>query len=163
LSRGPAGARLVRQLAPLVSLRVGLRWYSACRSRPFLERACHADQLVLGSSGSSRHWSRSALVFAVCACCKILRCVRLLHNSVPWWLVCRSRTALVSAAHFLSAAQSPARTNSTGIRLLLSVPHSWSFSFDCPASQVKTRPKCDRITPSHPLSWPCVSDLLTPI
>ncbi len=22
------------------------------------------------------------------------------------------------------------------------------------------RPKCDRITPPHPLSWPCVSDLL---
>ncbi len=31
---------------------------------------------------------------------------------------------------------------------------------DCPASQVKRRPKCDRIAPSHPLSWPCVSDLL---
>ncbi len=31
----------------------------------------------------------------------------------------------------------------------------------CPASQVKRRPKCDRIAPSHPLSWPCVSDLLT--
>ncbi len=30
----------------------------------------------------------------------------------------------------------------------------------CPASQVRRRPKCDRITPSHPLSWPCVSDLL---
>ena len=30
----------------------------------------------------------------------------------------------------------------------------------CPASQVKRRPKCDRIAPSHPLSWPCVSDLL---
>ncbi len=54
---------------PLVSLRAGLRWFSACRSRPFLERTCHGDRLVLGSSGSSRHWSRSALVFAVCACC----------------------------------------------------------------------------------------------
>jgi hypothetical protein len=30
----------------------------------------------------------------------------------------------------------------------------------CPASQVKRRPKCDRIAPSHSLSWPCVSDLL---
>jgi hypothetical protein len=69
LSRRPAGTRLVRQLAPLVSLRAGLRWFSACRSRPFLERACHADRLVLGSSGSSRHWSRSALISAVCACC----------------------------------------------------------------------------------------------
>ena len=49
----------------------GLRCCSACRSRSFLERACHADRLVLGSSGSSRHWSRSALVSAVCACCTI--------------------------------------------------------------------------------------------
>jgi len=62
---------------------------------------------------------------------------------------------------FLSAAQSPARANSTGIRPLSSVPHLWSSSFDCPASQVKRRPKCDRIAPPHPLSWPCVSDLLT--
>jgi len=36
-----------------------------------------------------------------------------------------------------------------------------NIGFDCPASQVKRRPKCDRIAPSHPLSWPCVSDLLT--
>ena len=35
--------------------------------------------------------------------------------------------------------------------------HSYYY---CPASQVKRRPKCDRIAPSHPLSWPCVSDLL---
>ena len=61
---------------------------------------------------------------------------------------------------FFSAAQSPARANSAGIRSLSSVPHLWSSSFDCPASQVKRRPKCDRIAPSHPLSWPCVSDLL---
>jgi len=47
-------------LAPLA----GFRWFRAGRSRSFLERACHADRLVLGSSGSSRHWSRSALVSA---------------------------------------------------------------------------------------------------
>jgi hypothetical protein len=85
------------------------RWsplVSACRSRSFLERACHADRLVLSSSGSSRHWSRSALVSAVCACCTNPRCVRL-YDSVPWWLVCRSRTALVSAAHFFSGRSVP--------------------------------------------------------
>ncbi len=32
----------------------------------------------------------------------------------------------------------------------------------CPASSGKEKTKCDRIAPSHPLSWPCVSDLLTP-
>jgi hypothetical protein len=42
----------------------GLRWFRAGRSRSFLERACHADRLVLGWSVSSRHWSRSALVSA---------------------------------------------------------------------------------------------------
>ncbi|MFO0005964.1 MAG: hypothetical protein ACK559_33050 [bacterium] len=52
-------------LAPLASF----RWFRAGCSRSFLERACHADRLALGSSGSSRHWSRSALVFAACACC----------------------------------------------------------------------------------------------
>jgi hypothetical protein len=30
----------------------------------------------------------------------------------------------------------------------------------CPASLGKEKTKCDRIAPSHPLSWPCVSDLL---
>ncbi|MFN9906767.1 MAG: hypothetical protein ACK56F_11705, partial [bacterium] len=59
------------------------------------------------------------------------------------------------------AAQSPARANSTGIRLLSTVPHLWSSSIDCPASSGKDKTKCDRIAPSHPLSWPCVSDLLT--
>ncbi len=254
--------------AGLASL-AGLRWFRAGRSRSFLERACHADRLVLGSSGSSRHWSRSAPVSADSA--RVgplvslrssatglaspaglrwfssgrlvsagsaraaplaplrswgraaglrwfssgrlvsagsaraaplaslhagsaraaplaslrssvgplvsagsaragwsplvqlgpagLRCVRLLHSSVSWSLALRSRT-LVSAAHFLSDARSPARANPTEIRLLSSVPHLWSSSFDCPTSQVKRRQKCDRIAPSHPLSWPCVSDLL---
>jgi hypothetical protein len=32
----------------------------------------------------------------------------------------------------------------------------------CPASSGKEKTKCDRIAPSHPLSWPCVSDLITP-
>ena len=43
-----------------------------------------------------------ALVSAVCACCTTqspgLRCVHLLHDSVAWWLILRSRAALVSAA-----------------------------------------------------------------
>jgi hypothetical protein len=102
----------------------GLRWFRAGRSRPFLERACHVDRLVLGSSGSSRHWSHSVLVSADSA------------RAAPLASLRRSR-ALVSAAHFLSDARSPARANSTGIRLLSSVPHLWSSSFDCPASQVK--------------------------
>ncbi len=47
-----------------LALPAGSRWFRAGRSRPFLERTCHADRLVLGLSGSSRHWSRSALVSA---------------------------------------------------------------------------------------------------
>jgi hypothetical protein len=39
----------------------GVRSPCAGRSGSLLEHACHADRLVLGSSGSSRHWSRSAL------------------------------------------------------------------------------------------------------
>jgi hypothetical protein len=42
----------------------GVRSSRAGRSGSFLERACHVDRLVLGSSGSSRHWSCSALVSA---------------------------------------------------------------------------------------------------
>ncbi len=38
------------------------------------------------------------------------------------------------------AAQYPARANSTGIRLLSSVPHLWSSSFDCPVSPERRRP-----------------------
>ena len=30
----------------------------------------------------------------------------------------------------------------------------------CPASSGEEKTKCDRIAPSHPLRWPCVSDLL---
>ena len=149
MSRGPAGTRLVRQLAPLVSLRAGLRWFSACRSRSFLERAWRAE------SAGTRLARYLAPLFSLRAG---LRCVRLLHDSVSWWLVRRSRAALVSAAHFLSAAQSPARANSTGIRLLSSVPHSWSSSFDCPASQVKKNQA--HLPRREPLSWFCVSDLL---
>ena len=42
----------------------GVRSSRAGCSGSLLERACRADRLVLGSSGSSRHWSRSALVSA---------------------------------------------------------------------------------------------------
>jgi hypothetical protein len=252
----------------------GFRWFRAGRSRSFLERACHADRLVLGSSGSSRHWSRSSaragpLVSAgsaragpqvslrssgrttglrwfssgratgltpqlgsghwsplaqlgpghwsrsaaraghwSCSAARVgplvsagsaragplvsfrssgratglrwfslgratglapqlgsghwsplagLRCVRLSHSSVSWSLARRSCT-LVSAAHFFSAARSPASANSTGIWLLSSVPHLWSSSFDCPASQVKKNQA--HLLNREPLSWFCVSDLL---
>ncbi len=112
----------------------------------------------------------SLLVVAVCTCCTTQspgrRCVHLLHDSVSWSSLCALVARLSPAPRwslpppFLSAAQSPPRANSTGIRLLSSVPHLWSSSFDCPASPGKEKTKCDRIAPSHPLSWPCVSDLL---
>ena len=188
MSRGTTGSWLVRQLAPLVSLRrlvsaspalvalgpflsalvtqtgwfssrpaaraTGLdpRWsplVSACRSRSFLERACHADRLALGSSGSSRHWSRSALVSAVCACCTTQS-----PGGSSVGLALRWSPPLTPSV----AAQSPVRANSTGIRLLLSVPHLWSSSFDCPASQVKKNQA--HLLRREPLSWFCVSDLL---
>jgi hypothetical protein len=103
----------------------------------FLERACHADRLVLGTSGSSRYWSRSALVSTGSALVALgpflsalvtrtgwfsarpaaratglaprwsLLVLRLSQSLVSWWLVLRSRV-LASAAHFLSAtARSP--------------------------------------------------------
>ena len=84
------------------------------------------------------------------------RCVLLLHDSVPWWLVRRSRAALVSAAHSFS----PLRA-----RTPLEFGYSRQFhtggcySFDCPASQVKkteVRPDCS----FAPTQRPCVSDLL---
>ncbi len=47
-------------------------------------------------------------------------------------------------------------SDSTGIWLLSSSPTLVAgYSFDCPASLRKRRPKCDRITPPHLLSWPC--------
>ncbi len=188
MSRGSAGSWLVRQLAPLVSLcrlvsassalvalgpflsalvtrtgwcsarpaarAAGLAppWsplVSACRSRSILERSCHADRLVLGSSGSSRHWSRSALASAVCACRTTQSPGGSSVGLAPRW-----SPPLTSSV----AAQSPARANSTGIRLLSSVPHSWSSSFDCPASQVKKNQA--HLLRREPLSWFCVSDLL---
>ncbi len=43
---------------------------------------------------------------------------------------------------------------SSFLRFYLNLP-------DCHASSGKEKTKCDRIAPWHPLSWPCVSDLLT--
>ena len=61
-------------------------------------------------------------------------------------------------------AQSPARANSTGIRLLSTVPHLWSSSFDCPASPGKEKTKCGWISPpTHsdgPVSQTCLHRLL---
>jgi hypothetical protein len=113
--------------APLASLcssgqATGLHWFSSgCATRL-------APQLGSG------HWSLLVQLGPAG-----LRCVRLSHSSVFWSLALRSRV-LVSAAHFLSDARSPARANLTGIWLLSSVPHLWSFSFDCPASPERKRP-----------------------
>ena len=135
--------------APLASLRssgqaAGLHLFTSGRATR------------LASQLGSGHWSPLVQLGPAG-----LRRVRLPHSSVFWSLALRSR-ALASAAHFLSDARSSARANPTGIRLLSSVPHLWSSSFDCPASPGKEKTMCDRIAPSHPLSWPCVSDLLTP-
>ncbi len=165
------------RVGPLVSLRssptgltspAGLGWFSLGLATSLALRWSLLIQLGSG------HWSRFAahplvsprrLVSAGSAWAAPLAslrtglcCVRLLHSSVSWWLVRRSR-ALVSAAHFLSAARSPARANSTGIRLLLSVPHLWPKSFECPASHVKKNQA--HLLNIEPHSWFCVSDLLT--
>ena len=150
----------------------GFRWFRAGCSWPFVERAFHAGQLVLGSSNSSRHWSRSALVSAGSALVALgpfLSALgarnRLVLGSPGTSRHC-SRSALVFAVCACCttqspgcssvglaprwslpvtssvAAQSPARANSTGIRSLSSVPHLWSSSFDCPASSGKEKTKC---------------------
>ena len=149
-----------------------------------LRAGLHSSRAGLRSSGSSRHWSRFALAPARPALVparpvaratglaprwpplvpRWSRCACLLHDSVPWWLVRRSRAALVSAATPSVAAQSPARANSTGIRLLSTVPHLWSSSIDCPASSGKEKTKCDRIAPrthsAGPVSQTCLLRLL---
>jgi hypothetical protein len=194
--RGAAGSWLVRQLAPLVSLRrlVSARTALAAlgpflsalvaRNRWLLARpaapatgltppagvrssragcsgSCHSDRLVLGSSGSSRRWSRSVLVSAspalaalgpflsarvtrtgwysarpvaratglapcwspLCAFVARSSRVHLLHDSVSWWLVRRSRAALVSAGHSFSGG---------------SVPHAHEFHWNSAALDSST-------------------------
>jgi hypothetical protein len=134
-------------LAPLAGVR---------SSRAGRSGSCHVDRLVLGSSGSSRHWSRSALVSAspalvsaVCTCCTTQS-----PGGSSVGLALRWSPPLTPSV----AAQSPARANSTGIQLLSSVPHLWSSSFDCPASQVKKNQA--HLLRREPLSWFCVSDML---
>ncbi len=114
----------------------GLRWFRAGRSRSFLERACHAHRLVLGSSGSSRHWSRSALVFAVCACCTTQSPGGSSVGLAPRWSL---------------PPTSPVPLSPSRARIPLEFGYSRQFhtrgcySFDCPASQVKkteVRPDC---------------------
>ena len=61
--------------------------------------------------------------------------VLLLSQSSVFWRLVRGTWALVSAAHFLSAT---ARSSRARIPLEFGcsrpVPHSWLYSFDCPAS-----------------------------
>ncbi len=180
----------------------GLRWFQAGCSRSFLERACHADRLVLGSSGSSRHWSRSALVSAGIALVALgpflstlvtrtgwysARPVARAAGLAPRWSPLCALVARVFAVCACCTTQSPGGS-SVGLALCWSPPLTSSvplspprariplefgysrqfhtrgcYSFDCPASPERRRPKCGRITPPHLLSWPCVSDLLTPI
>ncbi len=146
----------------------GVRSPRAGCSGSFLERARHADQLMLGASGSSRHWSRSALVSARPAlvalgpflsalvtrtCWYSARPVAHATGLAPRWsplcalvarsslcaLVCMTQSPGGSSVGLALrwspplapsvAARSPARTNSTGIRLLSSVPHWWLLQF----------------------------------
>jgi len=58
-------------------------------------------------------------------------------------------------------AQSPARANSTGIRLLSTVPHLWSSSFDCPASPERRRPSAASFRPRTHSDGPVSQTLLT--
>ena len=194
-SRGPASFWLVRQLAPLVSLRrlvsarlalvsarpaaraTGLapRWFSSGRATSLSPRwSARVGPLV--STGSARaaplaslcssgqaaglHWFSSIratrlapqLGSPLCAlaarsplCALVARLSPLVARpkvSCRAGLVAGSPCPDVLMPPFLSAAQSPARANSTGIRPLSSVPHLWSSSFDCPASPGKEKTKC---------------------
>jgi hypothetical protein len=93
--------------------------------RSVLARACHAEPLVLGLSGSFRRWS-----------CFAGWPPLLLRLSQPSLVTCH--LSLVSAAHFLSAT---ARSSRARIPLEFGcsrpVLHSWLYSFDCPTNQVK--------------------------
>jgi hypothetical protein len=145
--------------APLASLRSSGRAAGLCGSARAAPLASLSDDSarsaplgLLRSSGQAAGlcwFSSGQLVFAVCAC-------RTPQSSG------RSPSGLArsSLPPTFSDARSLAHANPTGIWLLSSVPHLWSSSFDCPASPGKEKTKCDRIAPSHPLSWPCVSDLL---
>jgi hypothetical protein len=145
----------------------GFRWFRAGCSWPFVERAFHAGQLVLGSSNSSRHWSRSALVSAGSALVALgpfLSALgarnRLVLGSPGTSRHC-SRSALVFAVCACCTTQSPGGS-SVGLAprwslpptspVLLSPPRAriplefscsrqfhtrGCHSFDCPASQVK--------------------------
>jgi len=178
---------LVRWSAPLVSLRAGLarpavvssgraaglHWFSSsatslpprwsARVGPLVSTGSARAPLVPLRAGSARAAPLCALAARSPLCALVARLSPLVARPK---VSCRAGPVAGSLCPdglpplFFSAAQSPARANSAGIRPLSSVPHLWSSSFDCPASQVKRRPKCDRIAPSHPLSWPCVSDLL---
>jgi hypothetical protein len=147
--------------ARLVLAALGPRWFSSSRATSLSPRwSARVGPLV--STGSARA-ALCALAARSPLCALVARFSPLVARPK---VSCRAGPVAGSPCPdglpplFFSAAQSPARANSAGIRSLSSVPHLWSSSFDCPASQVKRRPKCDRIAPSHPLSWPCVSDLL---
>ncbi len=160
----------------------GLHWFSSsatslsprwsARVGPLVSTGSARAPLASLRAGQlgSRHWSLSALVqLGPRHCVHLLhdpRCVHLLHDSVPWsrpkvscpaGLVAGSPCPDSLPPLFFSAAQSPARANSTGIRSLSSVPHLWSSSFDCPASQVKRRPSASSRTHSDgPVSQTCL-------
>jgi hypothetical protein len=43
------------------------------------------------------------------------------------------------------------------------VPHLWPTVLTVPQASESRRPKCDRITPPHLLSWPCCLRFAFPI
>ena len=75
----------------------------------------------------------SLLVVAVCTCCTTQS-----PGGSSVGLALRWSPPLTPSV----TAQSPARANSTGIRLLSTVPHLWSSCFDCPTSSGKEKTKC---------------------
>ena len=140
---------LVRWPAPLVSLRAGL-------ARPAL--------VQLEPPHSPRSAARVRPLCALAARSPLCALVARLSPLVARPKVsCRAGPVAGSLCPdglpplFFSAAQSPARANSAGIRPLSSVPHLWSSSFDCPASQVKRRPSASSRTHSDgPVSQTCL-------
>ena len=156
-------------LSPLVQLGPRHSPRSAARVRPLAStgsaRAAPLASFRSSGQGTGLHWFSSGratrlapqLGSPLCALAARSPLCALVARLSP--LVARPkvscRAGLVAGSPcpdglpplFLSAAQSPARANSTGIRSLSSVPHLWSSSFDCPASPGKEKTKCGWIAP----------------
>ncbi len=126
-------------------------WTAAYSRHPVKKSCCRRECLVLGGYSVSRDPLAPGLALSrlVAICSVIVADVAVLLVQAGGLPAAAPRAALrVALPPQVMGRELPVAAAGGGIDGCLLVPV-------CPASSESRRPKCDRITPPHLLSWPC--------